>query len=160
MAEPSEPDRDIGFGAADMDVQPATLQQQFRPGAVSRSSSSPKQTIVRSARQPAAVDGENVAVDIIRAPRGEEHGRAAEIGRLAPAARRDALEDLAVARLVGLQRGGVVGGDVARRDRVDVDALRCPLVGQQLGQPGDARSWRRCSSARGCRPGSSASRRC
>jgi len=31
VAEPGEGDRDIGLGAADMDVEPAGLQQQFPP---------------------------------------------------------------------------------------------------------------------------------
>ena len=31
VAEPGEGDRDIGLGAADMDVEPAALQQQFAP---------------------------------------------------------------------------------------------------------------------------------
>ena len=31
MAEPRQADRDIGLGPADMDVEPAALQQQFPP---------------------------------------------------------------------------------------------------------------------------------
>ena len=48
---------------------------------------------------------------------------------------------------VGAQRLGVVGLDVARRDGVDVDALRRPFVGEELRQAGDAAAWRRCRTA-------------
>ena len=64
----------------------------------------------------------------------QENRCAADIGGVAPASFGDTLHDLAVAGLVGLQSRGVVGGDIARRDRVHVDALGRPLVGQQLGQ--------------------------
>ena len=47
--------------------------------------------------------------------------------RARPSAGRDALQDLAVAGLVGLQGGGVVGGEIAGRDRVDVDARAPPI---------------------------------
>ena len=77
-------------------------------------------------------------MDVLRGRRGEEDGGAGDVLGLAPAAGRDAVEDRLVAGRVGAQRLGVVGLDVAGRDRVDVDALRRPLVGEQLGQAGDA----------------------
>ena len=91
-----------------------------------------------SAGKPASVDGEDGAVDVFRRRRGEEDGGAGDVGGLAPAAGRDAVEDRLVAVGVGAQRLGVVGLDVAGRDGVDVDAARRPLVGEELGQAGDA----------------------
>ena len=87
--------------------------------------------------KPASVDGQDRAVDVLRRRRREEDGGAGDVGRLAPAAGGDALEDRAAAVGVGAQGLGVVGLDVARRDGVDVDALRRPLVREQPGQPGD-----------------------
>jgi hypothetical protein len=58
--------------------------------------------------------------------------------RLAPAAGRYAFEDLAGAVGIGAKRLGVVGRHVARRNRVDGDAVGRQLVGQRLGQAGDA----------------------
>ena len=115
----------------------------------------------RLARQPAAVDGQDMAVDIVRrrARRGTPPRRRDPSGSpQRPAGMRSRIWRLRV--LVGLQRRGVVGRDIARRDGVDVDALGRPFVGQQLSQAADARSWMRYSWARGCRPGRSASRRC
>src|SRR5688572_3984298 len=65
------------------------------PGAERRSRISPKTTV--SAGKPAAVDREDVAVDIVGRRRGEEHRRAAEVVGPAPPPRGDALEDLPVA---------------------------------------------------------------
>ena len=96
-----------------------------------------------SARQPAAVNGECVAMDIGGGARCQEHGRAANVVGVAPAAGGDALLDLAVARFVGLQRGSVVGGDIARRDGVYIDAPGRPFVCEQLGEAGDAALRRR-----------------
>src|SRR3546814_13013733 len=78
-------------------------------------------------------------LDIIRRPRREKDRRAADIGGVAPASRRDTLDDLTVARLVALQRGGVVRRDIAGRDRIDLNALRRPFVGEQPGQAADPR---------------------
>ena len=77
-------------------------------------------------------------MDIGGGARRQEHGRTADVAGVAPAAGGDALLDLAVARLVGLQRGGVVGGDIARRDGVHIDAPGRPFVCEQLGEAGDA----------------------
>ena len=48
-------------------------------------------------------------LDIIRRAAGKEDRRAADIGRVAPTLLGDALEDLAIARFVRLERSGVVG---------------------------------------------------
>src|SRR5215208_4597606 len=92
---------------------------------------------------PAAVDAEDVAVDVVARGRGEEDGRARQVRRLAPAPGGDAFEYLPVTRLVLLQRGRVVGAHVAGRDGVDTDAFGRPLVGERLGQLRDAALRRR-----------------
>ncbi len=94
------------------------------------------------------------------AGRGEEDGGAGDVVGLAPAAGGDALEDRPVAGRVGAQGLGVVGLDVARRDGVHVDALRRPFVGEELRQARRPRAWTRCRRGRGCRPGTTAARRC
>ena len=62
-----------------------------------------------------------------------------------PPACGDAVQDRCGASRVGAQRVGVVGRDVARGDRVDIDALRRPFVGEGLRESGDRRTSRRCS---------------
>ncbi len=57
---------------------------------------------------------------------------------MAPAGGGDTLEDLAVAGLVGLESFGVGRREVAGGDGVDLDALGGPLVGERLGELGDA----------------------
>ena len=61
-----------------------------------------------SAGQPAAVDGQNDAMDVVRGRRCQEHRGAAEIGRLAPAPGGDAPR-ISVALRVAAQSLGVVG---------------------------------------------------
>ena len=61
-----------------------------------------------------------------------------EVFRLAPASGGDAFEDLAVAGLVSLQGFGVGGVDVAGGDSVDLNVFGRPLVGEGLGELGDA----------------------
>src|SRR5579862_307055 len=91
-----------------------------------------------SASEPAAIDDEDVAIDVIRCGRREEHGRTREIGRRAPPAGGNAFADLPRARVVGPQLRRVVRDHVAGRDRVDVDAAARPLVGERLGELRDA----------------------
>jgi hypothetical protein len=83
---------------------------------------------------PPAVDGEDGAGDVIAGGRAEIEGGACEILGLAPACCWDAVEDLAIAGLVGLESFGVGGGEVAGGDGVDLDSLGGPLVGESLGE--------------------------
>ena len=73
-------------------------------------------------------------MDVVGRGRGEEHECAGHVVRLTPATGGDPLEDLPRSRLVLPQRAGVVGRDLARRDRVDVHAVGSPLVGERLRQ--------------------------
>jgi hypothetical protein len=132
--------RDVGLGAADMRGRTPALQQQLVPGR-----GQPDEQLAEAGDRP----GHRLSAPASRRRRrGHDRGRSpmparrgtpppADIRRGAPPSGGDALEDLPVARFVGLQRRGVVGGDVARRDRVDVDAFGRPLVGEQPCQPCD-----------------------
>ena len=82
---------------------------------------------------------------VLRGRGGEEDGGAGDVGRLAPAAGRDAVEDRLVAVGVGPQRLGVVGLDVARGDGVDVDAASPPTRWRAAWSARRLRAWPRCS---------------
>src|SRR5690606_13974540 len=69
---------------------------------------------------------------------GQEDGWSGEVLGLPPAPSRDALENSARTGFVMTQRLGIIGGDIARRDGIDVDATAGPLIGEGLGQLGDA----------------------
>ena len=77
-------------------------------------------------------------MEIIGGGAAEEDEGAAEVGGFAPAGGGDAGEDGGVAGFVGAEGGGVVGGDVAGGDGVDVDAFAGPFVGEGFGERGDA----------------------
>jgi hypothetical protein len=87
---------------------------------------------------PAAVHGEDSAGDVVAGGRTEVEGGAGDVFGLAPAGGGDALEDLAVAGFVGLEGLGIGGCEVAGCDGVDLDAFGGPLVGERLGELGDA----------------------
>ena len=87
---------------------------------------------------PAAIDGEHRAGDVVAGGATEIEGGTGDVLRLAPAGGGDALEDLAVAGLVGLQGFGVGGGEVAGGDGVDPDVLWRPLVGEGFCELRDA----------------------
>ena len=63
---------------------------------------------------------------------GEEGGRAFEIVGVPPTARRNAVQDGLAADGIGTQRRGVVRGNVAGGDGVNIDPARGPLVRQSL----------------------------
>ena len=84
--------------------------------------------VLLSSSQPASVDDEYVAVNVIAGARGEEDGGAGDVFRIAPAARRNSFENLSVARFVSLKRGGVGRAHVARGDCVDVDSVFGPFI--------------------------------
>ena len=88
-------------------------------------------------------DAAAVHVDEVGGGRGEKHHGAGQVGRLAPAARRNARGDLLVSHGVVEERLRVVRAHVARRDRVDVDAAAGPLVCERLGELRDAALARR-----------------
>jgi len=101
-----------------------------------------------SACKPAAVDWEDRPVDIGGRRRTEEDARTCDVARLAPAARRDALEDLTAARRIGTERRSVVRRDVAGRNAVHVDTLPRPLVRERLHELADCALRRRVARNR------------
>src|SRR6266576_5143713 len=90
----------------------------------------------------APVDDQNVAVDVVRGPAGQEDGGSHQVGGLAPAARRDVLDDAAIGGGIGSGRLGDRCRDVSRRDGIDLDVVGRQLVTVSLGEahdPGFAR---------------------
>src|SRR5271155_2774274 len=83
---------------------------------------------VSSARQPAAVDGENVSVHIIAGGGAQKKRGAGDVLRFAPARRGNSLENLPTARRVVAQGRGVVRGHISRRDGVHVDPFGGPFI--------------------------------
>jgi len=90
------------------------------------------------AREPAAVDYKDVAVDVVAGGGSKEDGGSGYILRRAPAGGGDALEDLAGAVGIVLENLGEVGGHVAGGNGIDLNAVGGPLVGEGLGELGDA----------------------
>ena len=90
------------------------------------------------AAHPTAVYGEDGSSDVVACGGAEEECCSGEVLGLAPSGGGDALEDLAVAGLVGLESFGVGRREVAGSDGVDLDAPGGPLVGKGLGELGDA----------------------
>src|SRR5271170_5515605 len=91
----------------------------------------------------AAVDDQDVAVDVSRGPAGQEHGGAHQVGGLAPAGRGDVLDDAAVGVGIGPGRFGDRGLEVSRRDGVDLDVVGRQLVTVGLGEARDSGLGRR-----------------
>src|ERR1700683_167879 len=57
---------------------------------------------------------------------------------MSPASGWDALQNLSCAFGILLERFGIVGVHVPRRNRIDVDALRGPFIGEGLGELANA----------------------
>src|SRR5262245_12355310 len=84
--------------------------------------------------QPAAIHSEDGAVDVACRVAGEIDGRAAKIFRLAPTAGRNPFYDIGVANGIFAQHTRVVGLYVAGGNRVHIDALCGPFIGQNSRQ--------------------------
>src|SRR5580704_19416015 len=78
--------------------------------------------------EPASVHYEDVAVEVVAGRGGKKDGSAGEVFRLAPAAGRNALQDLPGALGIVAQRLSVVGIHIAGRNGVYIDAFRGPLI--------------------------------
>src|ERR1043165_1665693 len=109
---------------------------------------------VVSSAQPASVDHEHVAVDVVTGTGGKKDSGAGERFVFAPAACWNSFEDLAVACFVGLQGGGIGSSHVTRSDRVDVDIVFGPLVRECFRELGHT-AFRSCV----CRDGDAALKR-
>src|SRR4051794_5397770 len=84
----------------------------------------------RLACHPAAVDDQNVSIDVVARRRREKYGGARKIVRRAPPSSRDSRADLGESRRVVAQALRVVGREIARRNRVDLGTVSRPLVRQ------------------------------
>ena len=71
-------------------------------------------------------------MDIFGSVGAKVYGRALEIIRLSPTPGRDSLEDLPAALRIVAKRPGVVGGDVARRNSVNVHTFAGPFIRQSF----------------------------
>ena len=83
---------------------------------------------MRLTRKPAAIHGDDRAIDVIGCRRRQEDRRSAQVGRDAPLAGRNPVQNGLGTVLVRPQLRGVVGRHVARRDGVDIDALGTPFM--------------------------------
>src|SRR2546423_12771867 len=83
---------------------------------------------------PPTVDYKNMTMNVVARSRGKKYGCTADIRRLAPTLRRNSLENLAITRLLALQRRGIIRTHVTRRNSIHVYSLRSPLVGQCFRQ--------------------------
>src|SRR6266699_509706 len=72
----------------------------------------------RSADEVAPVDDQDVAVDVIRGPAGQEDGGSRQVGGLAPPGRGDVLEDTAVGAGIGPGSFGDRCLEVSGRDGI------------------------------------------
>src|SRR6516225_10808613 len=90
-----------------------------------------------SADEVAAVDDQDVAVDVVRGPAGQEDGGSHQVGGLAPAVRGDVLDNTAFGGGIGAGRLGDRRLEVSRRDGIDLDVVGRQLVAVGLGEAHD-----------------------
>src|SRR5688500_1369770 len=79
-------------------------------------------------RQPAAIDGDDGAVNVCRGVRRQEDGHTFDVFRRAPAAGGNARQNVPASFRIVSQRLGIVGSHVSRRDRVHIDGMRRELI--------------------------------
>src|SRR5689334_23760235 len=109
-----------------------------RDGAMMSSLSALVSAALVSADEVAAVDGQDVAVDVVRGPAGQKDGGAHQVSDLTPAPRRDVLDDAAIGVGIGSGRFGDRGLEVPGRDGVDLDVVAGQLVTVGLGEAREA----------------------
>src|SRR6187401_1979099 len=85
-------------------------------------------------RGEAAVDADHLSGDESGGIRGEEDHGADEVVRLADAAERDPSDDAGLERRIAEEHRDLRGVDERRPDRVDADAVACPLGRPLAGQ--------------------------
>ena len=72
--------------------------------------------------------------NILTSPTGQKHHRPLEVLRPTPSARRNPRRDTSRAILILHQRRVHIRRDIARRNGIDIDVLRRPLIRQRLGE--------------------------
>src|SRR5690348_12264421 len=85
-----------------------------------------------SSSHPAAVNHEDMTVEVIARGGGEKNSRAGYVLWPTPAPGRDAFEDLSIAGLIRTQRSGILCLDIAGSDRVHTDTACGPFVRKGL----------------------------
>src|SRR5579859_1092064 len=117
-------------------VMALTIDSRFsgvRDGAMVGSASSPGRN-GWSADEVPAVDDQDVAVDVVGGPAGQEDGGPHQVGDLTPASRGDVVDDAAIGGRIGPGRFCDRRLEVARRDGVDLDVVGRQLVAVGLGE--------------------------
>src|SRR5215469_12297500 len=91
-----------------------------------------------SADEIPAVDDEDMAVDIVRSPAGQEDDGPHQVGGLTPAGSGDVLDDTAIGGRIGPGRLGDRCPKVSRRDGIYLDVVARQLVAVGLGEAHDS----------------------
>src|SRR5215467_10493868 len=86
------------------------------------------------ADQVPAVNNQDMAVDIICGPAGQENGGPHQVGGLTPASSGDVLDDTAISLRIGAGRFRDRGPEVSGRDGIDLDIVGRQLVTVRLGE--------------------------
>src|SRR5712692_9086003 len=95
-------------------------------------------TTTPSPPQPPAIHRQHMPVYVIASRRTQENRRPANIPRLSPASRRNALQNLPAARCIVPQRRRIVRRHVPRGNGVHIDPLARPLICQRSRQLRDS----------------------
>jgi hypothetical protein len=83
---------------------------------------------------PTTINGKNFTTNIATRPTRQKHNTALEIIRAAPSPSRNSRQDALRPLLIIDERRVHLSRDIARRNSVDSNALRRPLVAQRFGQ--------------------------
>jgi hypothetical protein len=83
---------------------------------------------------PATINGKDFTTNIATRPTRQKHNTALEIIRAAPSSSRDPRQDALRPLLIINERRVHLGRNIARRNSIDSNALRRPLVAQRFGQ--------------------------
>lgn len=83
---------------------------------------------------PATIDSKNLSTNIATRPARQKHNTALEIVRAAPASRRNSRQNALSPLLIIDERSVHLRRNVTRRNSIDSNTLRRPLIAQRLGQ--------------------------
>lgn len=83
---------------------------------------------------PATVDSKNFSTNIAARPARQKHNTALEVIRAAPTSCRNSRQNALSPLLIIDERSVHLRRNVARRNSIDSNALRRPLIAQRLGQ--------------------------
>src|SRR5215467_8623903 len=92
----------------------------------------------RSADEIPAVDDQDMAVNIVCSPAGQENGGPHQVGGLTPAGSGDVIDDMSISGGIGPGRLGDRCPEISRRDGIDLDVVGRQLVAVGLGEAHDS----------------------